>query len=92
VGNVSPERLAFNQCDDHGKPWPCAECQEAAPVLTPQQHLEAVNRDATRLAETLVAANDAGVSHALILPQLVLVFRTAFGEMPAGFTIPGMPS
>lgn len=63
-----------------------------APALTPQQHLERVKRDATALAETLREASDAGVSHALILPQLVLVFRTAFGEMPPGFTIPGMPS
>lgn len=62
------------------------------PALTPQQHLEQVRRDATALAETLRDASDAGVSHALILPQLVLVFRQAFGEMPAGFTIPGMPS
>lgn len=59
--------------------------------LTPAEHLERVRRDTTALAETLREASDAGVSHALILPQLVLVFRQAFGEMPAGFTIPGMP-
>jgi hypothetical protein len=61
-------------------------------VLTPQQHLDAVKRDAAALAETLRDASDAGVSHALILPQLVLVFREAFGEMPPGFTLPGMCS
>ena len=60
--------------------------------MTQQEHLDAVKRDATALAETLRDAADAGVSHALILPQLVLVFREAFGEMPAGFTLPGLPS
>lgn len=57
-----------------------------------QEHLDAVKRDTDRLAATLREAADAGVSHALILPQLVLAFREAFGEMPAGFSIPGVPS
>lgn len=61
-------------------------------MTTPADHLERVKRDATTLAESLRVASDAGVSHALILPQLVLVFRDAFGEMPAGFTLPGLPS
>lgn len=70
-----------------------AEVEPAAPAaLSPQEHLAAVRRDATVLANTLRDASDAGLSHAVILPQLVLVFRQAFGEMPAGFTIPGMPS
>ena len=60
--------------------------------MTPQEHVEQVKQDAARLAETLKAASDAGVSHALILPQLVLVFREVFGEMPAGFSLPGMPT
>lgn len=60
--------------------------------MTPEQHIAAVKRDAALLAESLRAASDAGVSHALILPQLVLVFREKFGEMPAGFTLPGMPA
>jgi hypothetical protein len=51
-----------------------------------------VKEDAKRLAETLRDASDAGVSHALILPQLMLVFREAFGAMPPGFQLPGMPS
>lgn len=51
-----------------------------------------VRGDTTRLAETLKEASDAGVSHALILPQLVLVFRESFGEMPQGFTLPGVPA
>jgi hypothetical protein len=61
-------------------------------TLTPQEHLEAVKRDAAVLAVTLRDASDAGVSHALILPQLVLVFREAFGEIPAGMVIPGVTS
>lgn len=63
--------------------------------MTPDEaakYIEHVKHDATKLAETLRMASDAGVSNALILPQLVLVFREVFGEMPAGFTLPGMPS
>lgn len=52
--------------------------------LTQQQHLEKIRADCGALATTLQEASDAGISHALILPQLVLVFRRAFGEMPAG--------
>lgn len=59
--------------------------------MTTQEHLAAVKRDAAQLAETLRDASDAGVSPALVLPQLVLVFREAFGEMPAGLVIPGLP-
>jgi hypothetical protein len=47
-----------------------------------QQHLDDVRTHATALAEALRDASDAGVPHGLILPQLVQVFRTAFGEMP----------
>jgi len=65
---------------------------QVAEGKTAGDYIEEVKRDATRLANTLREASDAGVSHALILPQLVLVFREVFGEMPAGFTIPGMPS
>lgn len=65
---------------------------EVAEGKTAGDHIEEIKRDATRLAETLRAASDAGVSHALILPQLALVFREVFGEMPAGFTLPGMPA
>lgn len=50
--------------------------------MTPQEHLDLVKRNATQLAESLRDASDAGVSHALILPQLIIVFREAFGEMP----------
>jgi hypothetical protein len=60
--------------------------------MTEQEWLDRVKAQATTLAETLRDASDAGVSHALILPQLVLVFREAFGEMPEGMQIPGMPA
>lgn len=60
--------------------------------MTAQEHLDAVKRDTERLCVTLREAQDAGVSHALILPQLVLAFRESFGEMPPGFAIPGLPS
>lgn len=58
--------------------------------LTPAEHLQAVKRNADVLAASLVAASDAGVSQAVILPQLMLAFRQAFGEMPAGFKFPGV--
>ncbi len=45
-------------------------------------YLTRVQEDAGKLADTLRAATEAGVSHAVILPQLVIVFRDAFGEMP----------
>ena len=60
--------------------------------MTQNEWLDKVKDDATQLASTLRDASDAGVSHALVLPQLVLVFREVFGEMPAGLSIPGMPA
>lgn len=56
-------------------------------LSTQEDRLLQVREDAKRLAETLRDASDAGVSHALILPQLVIVFREAFGEIPAGFPL-----
>lgn len=50
--------------------------------LSQAQHLERISRDASRLALTLREAADAGVSHMVILPQLMLCFRDAFGAMP----------
>jgi hypothetical protein len=58
--------------------------------VTVEEQLALVDERARALAETLRDASDAGVSHALILPRLVLVFREAFGEMPPGMTIPGL--
>ncbi len=56
-------------------------------VLEPEsqeEHMAAVTRDAERLAATLVAATDADVSPALILPELMRVFRAS------GLPMPGM--
>ena len=39
-------------------------------------------------AARLTAAQDAGVSHAVILPNLMVAFRSSFGELPAGFVMP----
>lgn len=50
--------------------------------MTPEERLNDVKVKAEALAVALRDASDAGVSHALVLPQLVLVFREAFGEMP----------
>lgn len=47
-----------------------------------QRHLDDVKAKASALAVALRDASDAGVPHGLVLPQLVLVFREAFGEMP----------
>jgi hypothetical protein len=46
-------------------------------------YVDRVRTQASALAKTLREATEAGVSHAVILPQLILVFRDAFGEMPA---------
>jgi len=48
-----------------------------------RRHLDDVREKASALAVALRDASDAGVPHGLILPQLVLVFKEAFGEMPA---------
>lgn len=44
--------------------------------------VERVRTEGTALAETLRTAVESGVSHAIILPQLMIVFRDAFGTMP----------
>lgn len=58
------------------------DAQTPAAELTPEQHLERVKSTAGELAAALREASDAGVSHALILPQLMLIFRTSFGPPP----------
>lgn len=45
-------------------------------------HVGEVEAAARVLADKLNAASDAGVSPALILPRMVLVFREVFGELP----------
>lgn len=58
---------------------------------TQEEWLAAIEAQAVGLANLLQDASDAGVSHALVLPRLMLVFRQSFGEPPAGFVVPGMP-
>jgi len=59
--------------------------------MTHDEWLDKIDAEATALATTLRDASDAGVPHALVLPRLVLVFRTSFGEPPAGFVLPALP-
>lgn len=54
-----------------------------AEQLTADQHLERIKGHGRDLAAALSAASDAGVSPALILPQLMLIFRGQFGQPPA---------
>lgn len=63
------------------------------PELTDQEHVERIKSHAAELANALRAASDAGVSHSIILPQLMLIFRSSFGEPPAGLlaSIQGLP-
>lgn len=55
-----------------------------APPLTQAQHIERIKAMAHALADALRDASDAGVSHAVIVPQLVVVFKQSFGEPPPG--------
>lgn len=50
--------------------------------MTPAEHVANVRAKADDLADALVAATNDGVSHPLILPQLVLAFREKFGGEP----------
>ncbi len=56
--------------------------------MTTDEHLTAIDARATELAVALREAADEGVSHALILPRLVTVFKTSFGEPPPGLVFP----
>ena len=47
-----------------------------------QRHLDDVRRHATLLAGSLKDASEAGIPPGIIVPQLVVVFRQMFGEMP----------
>ncbi len=62
-----------------------------AVVRSQEEWLAAIEEHTLALATLLRDASDAGVSHALVLPRLVLVFRQSFGEPPAGFVVPGLP-
>lgn len=59
-------------------------------VLTVAEHVDKIRFYGERLAGALTDATEAGVSQALILPQLVLIFRTNFGAIPPGISIPGV--
>lgn len=68
----------------------------SAGELTPEEHLRRLEDTVERFARELSEAQEANVSHALILPRLMLAFRRSFGEPPPGFVlpagIPGLPS
>lgn len=55
--------------------------------MTPEQQalIADVRAKSDALAAALVAANDAGIGHPFILPQLVASFRDAFGSEPPNF-------
>lgn len=58
--------------------------------LSAAEHVEAVKAHGQVFFAALRDASDAGVSHAILLPQLVLVYRQVFGsmpELPDGFTL-----
>lgn len=60
--------------------------------MTEEEHVAQLEQDVAVFAAHLTAAQEAGVSHALILPRLMLAFRASFGEPPAGFVLPGLPA
>jgi hypothetical protein len=47
-----------------------------------EYYVEKVKAEAGALAETLREAIEMGTSHAIILPELLMVFRDAWGTMP----------
>lgn len=59
--------------------------------MTQAEHLEEIRQATVVVAERLKAATDDGVSHAVILPQMVLAFRESFGELPDGVGLPMLP-
>lgn len=55
--------------------------------MTDAEHVAQVVADAERLGESLTAAVDAGVSQAILLPQLIAVMRR-YNLLPAGMRLP----
>ena len=53
--------------------------------MTPEAHIAAIREAAQHLAEAITAATAADVSQALILPELLAVFRES-GLVPDGAT------
>ena len=56
--------------------------------LTPEEHVAGLELAVEEFAAKLTAAQDAGVSHAILLPRMLLAFRRSFGEPPPGFQLP----
>lgn len=59
--------------------------------LTAEQHVAGLEQAVEDFARRLTAAQDAGVSHAILLPRMMLAFRRSFGEPPPGFVLPALP-
>lgn len=64
----------------------------AEPVVSDEERVRELEELVAHFAERLTAAQEAGVSQALLLPRLMLAFRQSFGEPPAGFALPALPS
>lgn len=62
----------------------------SAVELTEAEHVARLERDVSEFARHLTEAQEAGVSHAVLLPRMMLAFRANFGEMPAG--LPAWPA
>lgn len=58
------------------------------PTLTDEEHVAGLEASVAEFARLLTAAQDAGVSHAILLPRMMLAFRRSFGELPAGTVLP----
>lgn len=50
--------------------------------MTHDEHVAQVKADARRFFMSLQAAFDADVSHAILLPQLMLTYREVTGHLP----------
>jgi hypothetical protein len=59
--------------------------------VTDEEHVAQLEADVETFAAHLAAAQADEVSHAIILPRLMLAFRRSFGEPPAGFALPMLP-
>jgi hypothetical protein len=59
--------------------------------LTNEEHVARLEADVETFARHLAEAQADDVSHAIILPRLMLAFRRSFGEPPPGFVLPGLP-
>lgn len=56
-----------------------------------EEHVQRLEATVELFARQLAETQEAGVSHAIILPRLMLAFRRAFGEPPPGFVMPTLP-